>query len=267
MPVTLLEAMTAKLGIQEAPGSANNPAVIAMFKAAGHDEITTDSTPWCSVTLCAAAKEAGLPIPPVNINMTARSWLTMGITVAPDDVQAGDVAVWPRGSSKWEGHVNVVEKVDGDFVSCIGGNQKGPKGDAVTRSARRHKSEAAGFRRLVPATVKDLRAAGSTTIKSADAEEKIGIAATFFAPLFEGGREIINGMPSVSTTEGLTYLQTAAKMAMGAIAYVGTNPWVLSFTIAGLLIWLNSVRKKRSRVAEHANGIPLASEVAKLGTA
>ena len=264
---TLLEAMTAKLGTLEAAGSANNPAIIAMFKAAGHPEVTTDATAWCSACMCSAAKEAGLPIPPVNISLLARSWLTWGVEVSTDDVKPGDVAVWPRGNSTWQGHVNLVEAVEDDWVVCIGGNQAGPKGDAVTRARKRLKSEALGFRRAVPATVPALRAAGSTTIKSADTEEKIGIAATFFAPLFEGARSIINGMPSVSTTEGLTYLQTAAKMATGAIAYVGTNPWVLSFTIAGLLIWLNSVRKKRSRVAEHANGIPLASEVAKLGTA
>lgn len=263
---TMLQVMQSRIGIAEVAGKGTNPVIDKWADQVGWPNLT-DNDAWCSICACSAADDAGLPMPALNVRPAARGWLTWGVAVPLDDVKPGDVAVWPRNNSKWQGHVNVVEVIEDDWVVCIGGNQAGPKGDAVTRARKRLKSEALGFRRAVPATVKDLRAAGSTTIKSADTEEKIGIAATFFAPLFEGGREIINGMPSVSTTEGLTYLQTAAKMATGAIAYVGTNPWVLSFTIAGLLIWLNSVRKKRSRVAEHANGIPLASEVAKLGTA
>lgn len=271
---SLIEVLESRIGIAEIAGKKHNPAILEMWKDAGHPEIQTDEEFWCSAAMCSAAKHAGLPMPPVNINPMARSWLTWGVKVEHQDVQRNDVVVWPRGKpGSGSGHVNCVAEVRtyrGKVqVKCVGGNQAHESGGAITLTDWTNISGALpnGVRRPVPPTVKDLRDAGSTTIKSADNEEKLGIVATFFAPLFEGVRAIINGIPSVSTSEGLSYLETAGRMAGGVLTYVGTNPWVLSFTVAGLLIWLNSQRKKRSRVAEHAAGIPIAAEVAALEAA
>src|SRR5262245_24311085 len=140
---TMLEVMQARIGVAEFAGRKHNEVIIGYFNDAGHPEVVDDETSWCSAACCSAAKAAGLPMPPTNINLMARAWLTWGTKVKLDDVRPGDVAVWPRGSSTWQGHVNIVETVDGDTVTCIGGNQSTKKGgDAVTRSKPRAKDEA-----------------------------------------------------------------------------------------------------------------------------
>src|SRR5262245_32697517 len=105
---TLLEVMQSRLGVQEVPGKKHNPIIVGWFEAIGHPEVADDETSWCATALGSAALEAGLPIPPRNVNMMARSWLTWGVKVEPTDVAPGDVAIWPRGDPRgWQGHVNV----------------------------------------------------------------------------------------------------------------------------------------------------------------
>lgn len=268
---TLLEVMQSRLGIQEVPGKKHNPIIVSWAAEVGHPEIVDDETSWCSICASSAAKEANLPFPPANVNPMARSWLTWGVKVAPDDVQPGDVAVWPRGNSTWQGHVNVVEKVTKTTVTCIGGNQGGMAGgDAVTRSKPRLKSEALGFRRAVPATVKDLREAGSTTIKQADRKEKLGIIAAFFVPIYEGISNLF-GPPDVpkfaSLPEGLTWWQSVIGGVNAIYGYAAAHPMLVATLVAGLGLWTFSRMEKTGRVAEHAAGIPIAAEVAKLETA
>jgi uncharacterized protein (TIGR02594 family) len=266
---TLLEVMQSRIGIQEAPGKgAHNPVIVGWFKQVGHPEIHEDEVSWCSVACAAAAIDAGLPIPPVNVNMLARSWLTWGVKVEPKDVRPGDVAIWPRGTSSWQGHVNVVESVFDGKVGCIGGNQSGMKGgDAVTRSKPRAVSEALGFRRAVPATVKDLREAGSTTIKQNDNLEKTGILTVFFTPIFEGVRAIFGpvDVPKfASLPEGLSWWQSVLKGVNDVGNYVAAHPVLAAVVIAGMGAWTISRVNKSSRVAEHAAGIPIAAEVKRL---
>jgi uncharacterized protein (TIGR02594 family) len=270
---TLLEVMQSRIGIQENPSKgAHNPVIVGWFKAVGHPEIHDDETSWCSVCCGSAAADAGLPIPPVNVNMMARSWLTWGVSVPINDIRPGDVAVWPRGNSSWQGHVNVVESVGDGKVVCVGGNQGGMKGgDAVTRSKPRPIGEALGFRRAVPATVKDLREAGSTTIKQADNKEKLGIIAVFTAPIAKGIEYIVSlfgpeeMVPKfASLPEGLTWWQSVLGGVNAVANYALAHPWLAATVFAGLALWGLSRIEKRGRVQEHAAGIPIAAEVAKL---
>lgn len=268
---TLLEVMQSRLGIQEVPGKGNNPVIIGWFKAVGHPEIRDDETSWCSICCGSAALEAGLPIPPVNINMMARSWLTWGIAVDLDDVEPGDVAVWPRNNSTWQGHVNVVEKVDGDFVSCIGGNQSGLKGgDAVTRARPRHKSEALGFRRGVPATVHDLRNAGSTEIKKGDTVQNSGTIGLIATATVATVKEMLGpvDVPQFATTkESLDFWQAIIGGFNAVWKLISANPWLAGAVIVALGLVLVGRKLKTDRVAKHAAGIPISAEVAKLEAA
>lgn len=268
---TLIEVMESRLGIEEIKGKDHNPAILQMWIDSGHPEIQTDEEFWCSAAMCSAALASAMPMPPVNINPMARSWLTWGVTVAHKDVARGDVVVWPRGKpGSSSGHVNCVAEVRkiGSIVQvrCVGGNQSHPSGGAITLTDWTNIAGALpnGVRRPVPATVKDLRAAGSTTIKSNDNMEKVAIATTFFTPIVEGVKSLFEGAPNLSSVQGLTYWEAIGKVAGNVFAYANAHPYMVAICIVGGGLWLNSHLNKRARVAEHAAGLPIAGEVAKL---
>jgi uncharacterized protein (TIGR02594 family) len=270
---TLLEVMQSRIGIAEIRGSKHNPLIVGWAKAIGHAEVVDDETSWCAICCGSAALEADLPMPPHNVRMLARSWLTWGVKVERKDLAPGDVAVWPRGDPKgWQGHINIVETVNPNgTIVCIGGNQSTGKGyDAVTRTKPVDPKGALGFRRAVPATVKDLRKAGSTTIKAADNLEKAGIFAAFLAPIVKGV-EMVFGKVDVpqfaALPEGLTWWQSVLGGANAVANYAIAHPYLAATLIVGLGAWTISRRNKASRVAEHAAGIPIAAEVAKLESA
>jgi uncharacterized protein (TIGR02594 family) len=267
--------MESRLGIQEIPGAKHNPVIVGWFKDIGHGEVTDDETSWCAVAMSAACVEAGLPMPPLNTRMLARSFLTWGVKVPVGNLEPGDVAVWPRGAA-WQGHVNIVKEVRTRGakveVRCIGGNQGGLKGgDAVTLTGWQDASKAVDFRRPVEATVPALRKAGSSTIKDADREEKAGIVGVLFVPIFEGARALIEGMfgavtpPSfANVTEGLSYWGTLMETAGRVWGYALAHPWLAAILLIGIGMVVRSQLRKRGRIQEHANGLPIAAEVAAL---
>jgi uncharacterized protein (TIGR02594 family) len=272
---SLIEVWESRLGVKEVPGKGTNPVIDEWCADAGHPELN-DNDAWCSVSMASAAKAADLPFPPKNVNAAARSWLTMGVTINPDDVQPGDVLVWPRGNSTWQGHVNCCHEVRtyrGKVqVKAIGGNQS----NAVTITDWQNISGVLpnGVRRLVPATVKDLRKAGSTTIKDADGEEKLGIVGAFFVPIFEGARAVIEGMfgsvappQFASLPDGLSWWGTLLEVAGRVWGYAAAHPWLAAVLLISIGMVVRSQLRKRGRVAEHAAGIPIAAEVARLETA
>jgi len=56
--------------------------------------------------------------------LTARSFIKWGNRVEPKDIQRGDVVVFPRGNSSWQGHVGFfVEEIHGRWI-ILGGNQE-----------------------------------------------------------------------------------------------------------------------------------------------
>lgn len=267
---SLIEVWDARLGIEEVAGPKHNPIILQWCKDIGWESIKDDETPWCAISMASAAMEAGLPMPAHNNRPAARSWLTMGVTVKPEDVQPGDIMIEPRLNNGWSGHVSMVRHVRkvGNKIEVrnIGGNQSHKSGGAVTLTGWKDVAVALpnGIRRLVPATVKDLRAAGSTTIKSNDNMEKVAIATTFFTPIVEGVKSLFEGAPNLSSVQGLTYWEALGKVAGNVFAYANAHPYMVAICIVGGGLWLNSHLNKRARVAEHAAGIPIAGEVAKL---
>ena len=123
-----------EIGTKEIPGSRSNPRVIQYYVGAvGKPQ--TDSVPWCAAFTGWCLVQAGEKS---SGSLMARSYSKYGDRCA---AQPGAIAVWPRGSSKVLGHVNIVESVEGNKVVCVGGNQ----GDAVTR-ATYDKRRAVAFR-------------------------------------------------------------------------------------------------------------------------
>lgn len=264
----LLDVMRSRLDIQEVPGGKHNPTILRWFADVGHPEIVADEVSWCAVTVGSALKECGLPIPPRDVNMLARSYLSYGVRCKP---QPGAIAVWPRGKA-WQGHVNIVESVTDDGkVICIGGNQSKKGGDAVTRTKPMDPAGALDFRMPIKPTVPDLRKAGSTEVKKGDRVQNLGIFATFFAPIIAVFKEMFAAVPEVpqiaTIPEGLTYTQQLMEGANAVGRLVLDNPWLAGTVIVGgILAWVGH-GIKAARVRKAQDGIPLSVEVAAMGSA
>src|SRR5262245_28610751 len=267
---TLLEVCESRLGIQEVPGSKHNPIIVGWFADIGHSEVVDDETSWCSVFCASASKEAGLPMPPVNVRMMARSWLTWGVGVDLDNIMPGDVAVWSRGDDNgWQGHVNVVKQVRKSAgkvqVRCIGGNQSGLKGgDAVTLTGWLDASRALGFRRPVEATVQALRKAGSTEIKKGDQIQNVGWLSVLAGAIVATIKELLAPVtvpqfPSLPEQLGFWQQVLGGVNAVGGLFL--EHPYIAGCTILGIVAVLVGRQLKARRVAKHAQGVPLSVEV------
>ena len=86
-------------------------------------------TQWCAAFVNAVLAENEIPgSETVSDNpLLARSFLTWGVNVEPGDIKDGDIVVFPRGNSDWQGHVGfyVGEIVIDDirYYRILGGNQ------------------------------------------------------------------------------------------------------------------------------------------------
>lgn len=139
-PPWLVEALRLD-GLKEIPGKKHNPEVVRLFAEAGHPRVQDDETAWCAAFVGAMLARGGYA---GTGKLNARSYLDYGIQ--PAKPQRGDIVVFPRGNSDWQGHVAFVAKVDDQFVHAFGGNQA----DAVNIT-RYSRAKVLGFRRPSPA--------------------------------------------------------------------------------------------------------------------
>ena len=91
----------------------------------GVDPVRTE---WCAAFVNAILELEGI----LNNNdhkypLLARSFLDWGEAVKFEDIQVGDVVVFPRGNSSWKGHVGfyvtTVDTDKGERWVILGGNQ------------------------------------------------------------------------------------------------------------------------------------------------
>jgi len=119
-----------ELGVKEGAGQADNPRIIKYWidsnlanVADGQDEV-----PWCAAFVGAMLKRAGGK---GTGKLNARSYLEWGTPVDRKDAREGDVVIFKRGNSSWQGHVAFFVKDNGSTITVLGGNQA----DAVNRRA------------------------------------------------------------------------------------------------------------------------------------
>lgn len=113
----------------------------------GVDPVRTE---WCAAFVNAVLDESGIenneshPYP-----LTARAFLDWGTPVSKEDIQPGDIVVFPRGNQGWQGHVGFylrTFKINGvDYYYILGGNQNNMVSIVSYRS-----SKALGIRRQLP---------------------------------------------------------------------------------------------------------------------
>lgn len=108
------------IGTTEIKGNADNPVIMAMYREVGHDWVEHDEVAWCAAFVGAMLERSGIRS---TRKLNARSYLEWGYRVEPDDAQEGDIAIFERGNSSWQGHVAFVISISKTHVKVLGGNQ------------------------------------------------------------------------------------------------------------------------------------------------
>ena len=83
-------------------------------------------TEWCAAFVNSILKLQNIP----NLNdiehphpLTARAFFDWGIAVDKDNIQEGDLVIFPRGSASWQGHVGFFAGATDTYWIILGGNQ------------------------------------------------------------------------------------------------------------------------------------------------
>ena len=194
-------------GTKEIRGSRDNPIVVSFYEEVGHGWVKDDETAWCAAFVGAMLARAGLPH---TNSLAARSYLQWGQNTTKP--KRGDVVVFKRGNSSWQGHVAFYLGSTSKAVQVIGGNQS----DAVNVKSY-SKSTLLGYRTPVTAL-------NSRTIKASMAGGGAAVVA--------GGAEIAGLLHDTSAdlaTTGNEWLVMAAAaiglVATGIIVYARWDDW------------------------------------------
>ena len=94
-------------------------------------EVDPVRTEWCAAFVNAILELDDIP----NLHdiestapLMARSFLSWGIPVEPENIKRGDVVIFPRGNQGWQGHVGFylrTEEINGiAYYWILGGNQR-----------------------------------------------------------------------------------------------------------------------------------------------
>ena len=116
---TAYEMAKAEVGTVEW-ANGNNPKVVAYFKDSGNPGVMDDETAWCAAFVGAMLKRAGIK---GTGKLIARSYLDWGPPVDRKNALPGDVVIFKRGNSSWQGHVAFFVKDRGALIDVLGGNQ------------------------------------------------------------------------------------------------------------------------------------------------
>lgn len=132
-----------ELGIKEAAGAANNPAVQKYYKrTVGYT--MNDSVAWCGFFVGYCMLEGGVQLTDwMRKNCGgARNWLKFGKKVSTP--REGDVVVfWRVAKSDWRGHVGFYAGETATHIQVLGGNQ-----DNSVSIKSYPKSRLLGYRRI-----------------------------------------------------------------------------------------------------------------------
>lgn len=135
------EIAKGELGQKEVRGG-ENPRIIE-YHSATTLKAQEDEVAWCSAFVSWCLEKARIKS---TKSAAARSYLEWGQAVALKDAREGDIVVFKRGSSSWQGHVGFFVSQDNDYITVLGGNQS----DAVTY-AKYSKANLLGVRRSAEA--------------------------------------------------------------------------------------------------------------------
>ena len=95
----------------------------AIHRLTGVDPVRTE---WCAAFVNAILEIDGIPGSESvsDVPLMARSFLNWGEPVNPEDIQRGDVVIFPRGNEGWKGHVGFFIAEEKGHWIILGGNQR-----------------------------------------------------------------------------------------------------------------------------------------------
>lgn len=114
----------AEIGVKEIKGPDDNARIVA-YHAETNLRAKDDETSWCSAFVNWVLDQCGIQ---GSREANARSWLAWegGQRCEP---QPGAIAIlWRVSRIGWQGHVAFIDRIEGDTLWLLGGNQ----GDAVS---------------------------------------------------------------------------------------------------------------------------------------
>ena len=135
-------------GTKEIRGPKHNKVVLAFYADVGHSWVDNDEVAWCAAFVGAMLERSGMRS---TRSLAARSYLQWGNKVAVDDAKPGDIVVFKRGNSSWEGHVAFFVRQTKASIYVLGGNQS----NAVNVKAY-PKSKLLGIRRAEGGLIPDM---------------------------------------------------------------------------------------------------------------
>jgi len=115
-----------------------------LTKLTGMNDVRGNNNPWCGGFVGGVLKESGYRVP--KNNLSSKAYLNYGKKVEIGDAKPGDIAVFNRGGDSSKGHIGIIQKIEGNKVYLLGGNQ----GDSVSvtvRDINKVGGELAGIRR------------------------------------------------------------------------------------------------------------------------
>jgi len=91
----------------------------------GVDPVRTE---WCAAFVNSVLEESGIVSNKEHkYPLTARAFLDWGTQISKEDIQPGDIVVFPRGNQGWQGHVGFYIRTivldDVEYYAILGGNQ------------------------------------------------------------------------------------------------------------------------------------------------
>ena len=116
--------------------NAHNRAELREFT--GVDPVRTE---WCAAFVNSVLEESNIESNRSHkYPLTARAFLDWGQRVSKENIKPGDIVVFPRGNSSWQGHVGFYLKtqiVNGvEYYLILGGNQSNKVSIVTYRSNR-----------------------------------------------------------------------------------------------------------------------------------
>ena len=135
----LLFMALSEYGRREVPGSKSDGRILSWIRSVFPLATDDSKVPWCGLFMREIAERVCAEIP--DGPALARNWLNVGERV--DNPIPGDIVVFSRGSSGWQGHVGIYCNDNNKTVHVLGGNQKNAVNIAEYRRDR-----VLGFRRL-----------------------------------------------------------------------------------------------------------------------
>jgi uncharacterized protein (TIGR02594 family) len=208
-------------GLKELPGKKHAARILKMFRAVGHPEVKDDETAWCAAAVGTWLSESGQPH---TSALNARSYLQWGKPT--DNPTRGDVVIFKRGNSTWQGHVALFLGQEGGRVWVIGGNQS----NAVTVDSY-PASSVLGYR--TPVTVRNSRTVKAAAVAGVGtATASVGGVAQQVSDTANKAAAFPHADMAQQVTEAGSVLQGLASvsiwlMAAGGLVTVGGIGWVL----------------------------------------